>query len=133
MKRRTATIFWPFMALLLALALGFVLASSMRPTPARVEVITRSGSSAAASISIVLFGVLGFFILAAVGAVVVVVVIRARQHTMQMEKAALLFGVQKPQPAQRRPQVGAGDGPSIVIIGGQSGVPRVEDMRDGYR
>ena len=133
MKRKTAAIFWPIVALLLALALGFVLASSMRPRPATIEVITRSGSSAAASISIVLFGVLGFFILAAVGAVVVVVVIRARQHTMQMEKAALLFGARQPQPAQRRPQVGAGDGPSIVIIGGQSGVPRVEDMRDGYR
>jgi len=133
MKRKTAAIFWPFMALLLAMGMGFVMALSMRPQPARVEVITRSGPSAAASISLVLFGTLAVFILAAVGAVVVVVVIRARQHTMQMEKAALLFGVQKPQPAQRRPQVGAGDGPSIVIIGGQSGVPRVEDMRDGYR
>jgi len=134
MKRRTAAIFWPIVALLLALALGFVLASSMRPRPTTVEVVTRSGPSAAASISLVLFGTLAVFILTAVGAVVVAVVIRARQHTMQMEKAALLFGARQPQPAPRRPQVGAGDGgPSIVIIGGQSGVPRVEDMRDGYR
>ena len=134
MKRKTAAIFWPIVALLLAMGMGFVMALSMRPQPARVEVITRSGPSAAASISLVLFGTLAVFILAAVGAVVVVVVIRARQHTMQMEKAALLFGVQKPQSTpQRRPQVGTGDGPSIVIIGGQSGVPRVEDMRDGYR
>jgi len=134
MKRKTAAIFWPIVALLLALALGFVLASSMRPRPATIEVITRSGPSAAASISIVLFGVLGFFILATVGAVVVVVVIRSRQHAMQMEKAALLFGARQPQPAQqRRPQVGSGDGPSVVVISGGQGTPRVEDMRNGYR
>ena len=133
MKRKTAAIFSPIVALLLAVALGFVAAHSMRPKPAMIEVVTRSGPSAAASISLVLFGTLAVFILATVGAVVVALVVRARQPTMQMEKAALLFGVQKPQPAQRRTQVGAGDGPSIVIIGGQSGAPRVGDMRDGYR
>ena len=131
MKRKTAAIFWPIVALLLALALGFVLASSMRPRPATIEVITRSGPSAAASISLVLFGVLGLFILGAIGAVVVAVVIRARQHTRQMEQIALLFGARQPQPAPRpRPQVGPGDGPSVVVIGGL-GTPRVEDLRNG--
>ena len=131
MKRKTAAIFWPFLALLLALALGFVLASSMRPKPARVEVIARSGPSAAASISLVLFGTLAIFILAAVGAVVVMAVIRARTHAMQMEKATLLFGAKQAQSTipQRRPRVGSGDGPSVVIVSGQGGGPRVEDMR----
>ena len=131
MKRKTAAIFWPIVALLLALALGFVLASSMRPRPATIEVITRSGPSAAASISLVLFGILGVFILGAVGAVVVALVIRAQRHTRQMEQAALLFGARQSQPASRpRPQVEPGDGPSIVVIGGQ-GTPRVEDLRNG--
>jgi len=133
MKRKTAAIFWPIVAMLAIFALGFVVAVSMRPKPATVEVVTRSGPSAAASISLVLFGTLAVFILAAVVAVVVAVVIRARQHTMQMEKAALLFGAQQPRPTpQRRPQVGSGEGVSVVIVGGQSGVPRVEDMRNGY-
>ena len=133
MKRKTAAIFWPIVALLLALALGFVLASSMRPEPARVEVITRSGPSAAASISMVLFGVLGLFILGAIVTVVVALVIRAQRHTRQMEQTALLFGARQPQPTpQRRPQVGSGDAPSVVVISGGQG-PRVEDMRNGYR
>ena len=132
MKRKTAAIVWPAVALLLALALGFVLAASRRPDPVQVEVVTRSGPSAAATLSLALFGVLGFFALAAVGTVVVaLVVIRARQHTQRMEQAALLFGARQPQPASRpRPQVGSGDGPSIVVIGGQ-GTPRVEDLRNG--
>jgi len=103
----------------------------MRPKPARVEVGTRSGPSAAATLSLVLFGTLGLFALGAILAGVAVVVIRARQHTQRMEQAALLFGARQPQPASRpRPQVGSGDGPSIVVIGGQ-GTPRVEDLRNG--
>jgi len=134
MKRKTAAIFWPIVALLLALALGFVLALSMRPKPTQVEVVTRSGPSAAASISLVLFGVLGLFVLGAILAGVTVVVIRARRHGQRMEQAALLFGARQPQPTpQRRPRVGSGDGPSIVIVSGQGAGPRVEDMRDGYR
>jgi len=134
MKRKTAAIFWPFMALLLAAALGFVAAASRRPDPVQVEVVTRSGPSAAAMLSLVLFGTLGLMVLCAIGAVVVALVIRARTHAMQMEKAALLFGAKQPQPTpQRRPRVGAGDGgPMVVIVGGQDG-GRVEDMRDGYR
>jgi hypothetical protein len=136
MKRKTAAIFWPIVALLLALALGFVLAVSMHPSPkpATVEVVTRSGPSAAASISLVLFGIVGLFVLGAILAGVAVLVIRARQHAQQMEKAALLFGVRQPQqPPQRRPRVGHGDGPSVVIVsGGQGGRPRVEDFRNGY-
>jgi len=133
MKRKTAAIVWPAVALLLALALGFVLAASRRPDPVQVEVVTRSGPSAAATLSLALFGVLGFFALAAVGTVVVALVIRARQHTQRMEQAALLFGVRQPQPTpQRRQRVGAGDGPSIVIVSGGQGGPRVEDMRNGY-
>ena len=131
MKRKTAAIFWPIVALLLAGALGFVAAVSMRPKPATVEVVTRSGPSAAATLSLVLFGVLGLIVLGAVGAVVVALVIRAQRHTRQMEQAALLFGARQPQPAPRpRPQVGPGDGPSIVVIGG-SDAPRVEDLRNG--
>jgi len=135
MKRKTAAIFWPFMALLLAAALGFVAAASRRPDPVQVEVVTRSGPSAAAMLSLVLFGTLGLMVLCAIGAVVVALVIRARTHAMQMEKAALLFGAKQPQPTipQRRARVGSGDGPSVVIVSGQGGGPRVEDMRDGYR
>jgi len=134
MKRKTAAILWPIVAMGAVFALGFVLALSMRPKPARVEVVTRSGPSAAATLSLVLFGTLGLFALGVILAVVAVVVIRARQHTMQMEKAALLFGARQPQqPPQRRPRVGAGDGPSVVIVSGQGGGrPRVEDMRNGY-
>jgi len=133
MKRKTAAIFWPIVAMLAVFALGFMAALSRRPEPARVEVIARSGPSAAATLSLVLFGVLAVFILALVGAVILALVIRARQHTRQMEKAALLFGARQPQPTQqRRSRVGPGDGPSIVIVsGGQGGGPRVEDMRDG--
>lgn len=131
MKRKTAAIFWPFIALLLALALGFVAALSMRPRPAVVEVVTR-GPSAAASISLALFGTLGLFVLGAVGTGVIMLALRARQHTRQMEKAALLFGARQPQPTpQRRPRVG--DAPSVVIVAGGQGGPQVEDMRDGYR
>ena len=134
MKRKTAAIVWPIVAMGAVFLLGVVLASSRRPDPVQVEIVARSGPSAAATLSLVLFGTLSFFILAAVGAVIVALVIRAQRHTRQMEQAALLFGARQPQPAPRpRPQVGTGDGPSIVIIGGQSGVPRVEDMRDGYR
>ena len=134
MKKRTAAIFWPIVAMLAVFLLGVVVASR-RPDPVQVEVVTRSGPSAAATLSLVLFGTLGVMVLMAVGAVAVALVIWARQHTMQMEKAALLFGVQKPQPTpQRRPQVQSGEGVSVVIVGGQGGsVPRVEDMRDGYR
>ena len=129
MKKRTAAIFWPIVAMLAVFALGVVVASSRRQ-PTTVEVVTRSGPSAAASISLVLFGILGVFILAAVGAVIAAVVIRARTHAMQMEKAALLFGARQPQPTpQRRPQVGSGDGPAVVIVSGQGGGPRVEDLR----
>lgn len=133
MKRKTAAIFWPIVALLLALALGFVLASSMRPKPATIEVVTRSAPSAAASISLVMFSVLAVFILVAVGGVIVALMIRAQRHTRQMEQAALLFGARQPQQPQRRPRVGPGDGPSVVIVSGQGGGPRVEDMRDAYR
>ena len=133
MKRKTAAIFWPIVAMLAVFALEFVLAVSMRPKPATVEVVTRSGPSAAASISLVLFGILGVFVLGAIAAVVVVLVIRARRHAQRMEQAALLFGARQPQPQQqRRPRVGAGDGPSVVIVSGQGGGPRVEDMRNGY-
>ena len=77
--------------------------------------------------------VVGLFVLGAILAGVAVVAIRARQHAQRMEQAALLFGARQPQPTpQRRPRVGPGDGPSVVIVSGQ-GVPRVEDMRDGYR
>ena len=134
MKRKTAAILWPVVALATMFLLGLVVATSRRPDPGQVEVVTR-GPSAAASISLVLFGTLGLMVLMAVGAVAVALVIRARQHTMQMEKAALLFGVQKPQPQQpqRRPQVQSGEGVSVVIVGGQGGgVPRVEDFRNGY-
>ena len=132
MKKRTAAIFWPIVAMVTVFLLGFVVAASRRPDPVQVEVVTRSGPSAAASISLVLFGTLGVMVLMAVGAVAAVVVIRARQHAMQMEKAALLFGAKQPQPTPRaRPRVGAGDGPSVVIVSGQSG-GRVEDMRNGY-
>ena len=133
MKKRTAAIFWPVVAMGAVFVLGFVLASR-RPDPVQVEVVTRSGPSAAASISLVLFGVLGVFVLAAIGVVVVALVIRARQQTVRMEQAALLFGARQPQQPlpQRRPRVGAGDGPSVVIVSGQGG-PRVEDMRDEYR
>ena len=131
MKKRTAAIFWPIVAMVTVFLLGVVVASR-RPDPVQVEVVTR-GPSAAASISLVLFGTLGVMVLMAVGAVAVALVIRSRQHAMQMEKAALLFGAKQPQPQQpqRRPRVGAGDGPSVVIVSGQSG-GRVEDMRNGY-
>ena len=133
MKKRTAAIFWPIVAMVTVFLLGFVVAASRRPDPVQVEVVTRSGPSAAASISLVLFGTLGVMVLMAVGAVAAVVVIRARQHTQRMEQAALLFGARQPQQPtpQRRPRVGAGDGPSVVIVSGQSG-GRVEDMRNGY-
>ena len=132
MKRKTAAIVWPVVALVTMFVLGLVVASR-RPDPVQVEVVTRSGPSAAATLSLVLFGTLGVMVLMAVGAVAVALVIRARQHAMQMEKAALLFGVQKPQPQQpqRRPQVQSGEGVSVVIVGGQ-GTPRVEDFRNGY-
>lgn len=133
MKRKTAAIFWPIVALLLAGSLGFVLAASRRQ-PTTVEVITRSGPSAAATLSLAFFGILGIFALCAVGVVIVAVVMRAQRHTRQMEQAALLFGARQPQPTpQRRPQVGSGDSPSIVVISGGQGTPRVEDMRNGYR
>ena len=133
MKRKTAAIVWPVVALVTMFVLGLVVASR-RPDPVQVEVVTR-GPSAAASISLALFGTLGVMVLMAVGAAAVALVIRARTHAMQMEKAALLFGAKQPQPTpQRRPQVQSGEGVSVVIVGGQGGsVPRVEDMRDGYR
>ena len=132
MKRKTAAILWPAVAMATMFVLGLVVASR-RPDPVQVEVVTR-GPSAAATLSLVLFGTLGLMVLMAVGAVAVALVIRSRQHAMQMEKAALLFGAKQPQPTpQRRPRVGAGDGgPMVVIVGGQDG-GRVEDMRDGYR
>ena len=132
MKRKTAAIVWPVVAMATMFVLGLVVATSRRPDPVQVEVVTR-GPSAAASISLVLFGTLGVMVLMAVGAVAAVVVIRARQHTQRMEQAALLFGARQPQQPtpQRRPRVGAGDGPSVVIVSGQSG-GRVEDMRNGY-
>ena len=132
MKRKTAAILWPAVAMATMFVRGLVVATSRRPDPVQVEVVTRSGPSAAATLSLVLFCTLGVMVLMAVGAVAVALVIRARQHAMQMEKAALLFGVQKPQPTPtRRPQVQSGDGPSIVIVSsGQGGnVPRVEDLR----
>ena len=131
MKRKTAAILWPAVAMATMFVLGLVVATSRRPDPVQVEVVTR-GPSAAASISLVLFGTLGVMVLMAVGAVAVAVVIRARQQTARMEQAALLFGVRQPQPTPaRRPQVQSGDGPSIVIVsGGQGGnVPCVEDLR----
>ena len=132
MKRKTAAIVWPVVAMVTVFLLGVVVATSRRPDPVQVEVVTRSGPSAAATLSLVLFSTLGVMVLMAVGAVAVALVIRARQHAMQMEKAALLFGVQKPQPTpQRRPQVQSGEGVSVVIVGGQ-GTPRVEDFRNGY-
>ena len=133
MKKRTAAIFWPIVAMGAVFVLGFVVAASRRPDPVQVEVVTRSGPSAAATLSLVLFGTLGVMVLMAVGAVAVALVIRARQQTQRMEQTALLFGVQKPQPTpQRRPQVQSGDGPSIVIVSGGQGTPRVEDFRNGY-
>ena len=132
MKKRTAAIFWPIVALATMFVLGLVVATSRRPDPVTVEVVTR-GPSAAASISLVLFGTLGVMVLMAVGAVIVALVVRARTQAQRMEQTALLFGVQKPQPVpQRRAQVQSGEGPSIVIVSGQAG-GRVEDMRDGYR
>jgi len=132
MKKRTAAIFWPIVALATMFVLGLVVATSRRPDPVTVEVVTR-GPSAAASISLVLFGTLGVMVLMAVGAVIVALVVRARTQAQRMEQTALLFGAQKPQPVpQRRAQVQSGEGPSIVIVSGQAG-GRVEDMRDGYR
>ena len=131
MKRKTAAIVWPIVAMFAVFLLGVVVATSRRPDPVQVEVVTR-GPSAAATLSLVLFGTLGMIVLCVILAGVAALVIRARQHAMQMEKAALLFGVQKPQPTpQRRPQVQSGEGVSVVIVGGQ-GTPRVEDFRNGY-
>ena len=133
MKRKTVAILWPVVAMAAVFVLGFVLASSRRPDPVQVEVVTRSGPSAAATLSLVLFGVLGLIVLGVASAVAVALVIRSRQQTQRMEQTALLFGVQKPQPTpQRRPQVQSGDGPSIVIVSGGQGTPRVEDFRNGY-
>ena len=130
MKRKTAAIVWPVVALVTMFVLGLVVASR-RPDPVQVEVVTRSGPSAAATLSLVLFGTLGVIVLGVAGAVVVAVVIRARTHAMQMEKAALLFGAKQPQPTpQRRARVGPGDGPSVVIVSGQGG-GQVEDLRNG--
>jgi len=121
---------WPVIAVLAVFVLGFVLALSMRQDPARVEVVTRSGPSATASISLVMFGLLAVMILGAILAVTAGLMLHAYQQAKRMEQMALLFG--KPQPTpQRRPRVGPGDGPSIVVISGQ-GSPRVEDMRNGY-
>ena len=132
MKRKTAAILWPVVALATMFVLGLVVATSRRPDPVQVEVVTR-GPSAAASISLVLFGTLGLMVLMAVGAVAVALVIRSRQQAQRMAQTALLFGVQKPQPTipQRRARVGSGDGPSVVIVSGQGG-GQVEDFRNGY-
>jgi len=131
MKRRTAAVVWPVVAILAVFALGFVMATGRRPEPAVVEVVTRAGPSAAASISLVMFGILGVFVLGTCGAVVVALGIRARQQTRRMEQAALLFGARQSQPSSRR-QVRADSAPSVVVISGGQGVPRVEDLRNGY-
>ena len=132
MKRKTAAILWPVVALATMFVLGLVVATSRRPDPVQVEVVTR-GPSAAATLSLVLFGTLGVMVLMAVGAVAVALVIRTRTHAMQMEKAALLFGAKQPQQPQRRPRVGTGDnGPAVIVVNGQ-GAGRMEDFRDGYR
>ena len=132
MKRKTAAIVWPVVALATMFVLGLVVATSRRPDPVQVEVVTR-GPSAAATLSLVLFGTLGLMVLMAVGAVAVALVIRTRTHAMQMEKAALLFGAKQPQQPQRRPRVGTGDnGPAVIVVNGR-GTGRMEDFRDGYR
>ena len=133
MKRKTAAILWPAVAMATMFVLGFVVATSRRPDPVQVEVVTRSGPSAAATLCWALFGTLGLIVLGVIGAVVVALVIRSRQHAMQMEKAALLFGAKQPQPQQRRPRVGTGDnGPAVIVVNGR-GTGRMEDFRDGYR
>jgi len=69
-KRKTAAILWPVVALATMFVLGLVVATSRRPDPVQVEVVTR-GPSAAATLSLVLFGTLGVMVLMAVGAVAV--------------------------------------------------------------
>ena len=129
MKRKTAAILWPVVALATMFVLGLVVATSRRPDPVQVEVVTR-GPSAAASISLVLFGTLGVMVLMAIGAVVVALVIRAQRHTRQMEQTALLFGARQPQPVpQRRAQVQSGQPSVVIVAGGGQGVPGVEDLR----
>ena len=124
---------WPIIAMLAVFGMGFVLAFSMRQDPTRVEVVTRAGPSAAASISLVMFGILAVMILGAILAVVAGLVIRARRQAQRLEQMALLFGARQPQPQPRQRRMGPGDGPSVVIIsGGRQGAPLVEDMRDGY-
>jgi 4-hydroxybenzoate polyprenyltransferase len=119
---------WPTVAIFAVFALGFVSALAAVRRPTAVEVM-HTGPSAATSIIVFLFAVLGLMVGLGVAALVTWQVLRTREQTRRMKQAALLFGAKNTPTPRPRPAVHPGnDGGTVIMIGG-GGQPYVEDMR----